>query len=206
MGLTILVKKQVQEKATSLKINGYKVTEEDWENMNYPTSDDTIYRIFPERLKEDQALYKKIEEYFNDLEVDDLNIGYGTFDLFRQIILRNCNVKLFAGKAETASDKDREIKEIGLLSPFEPFYYNYDDKSYSKKDLHAIEFLMNHYDCEGDYPNQEIKMLSQLIKKYSLKENCKTFLQKNHRLDQYQEFVNFIHKYAKTNDCYFEFC
>lgn len=201
MGLTISVNQQL----SPLKINGHKVTEEDWDNMLPPSKDELQYRLFPERFEIDQDVYQQAEKYFCNYEVDWLNVGYASFNMFRHVILRNCNVKFFKGKAEVACDQDPEIKNIGLIPPFQPFYYHYDDKTYDKNDLHALEFLMDHSDCDGEYSNDEIKKLAQLIKDYPLKNKCKQYLQKCGRLEDYQEFIDFISKYAETNNCYFAF-
>lgn len=85
------------------------------------------------------------------------------------------------------------------------YYYHWDDEKYTKEDDHAIQFLIDQSDCDGEYSNGEIKKLDQLILHYPLLQKCEQYLKDIDRLKGYKEFIEFVHKYAKS-DYYFAFC
>lgn len=205
MGLCISVVKKIQP----LKINGTTITQDEWEDMMMPDLDNFAYRLHPDRLKSDQKEYEQIQNYFGQWnEVDYLNMGYGAFNCYREIILRNAGVGMRAGNADNASDSDISIKEIcPCFSNYmvDGYYYHWDDEKYTKEDDHAIQFLIDQSDCDGEYSNGEIKKLDQLILHYPLLQNCEQYLKDIDRLKGYKEFIEFVHKYAKS-DYYFEFC
>lgn len=205
MGLCISVVKKIQP----LKINGTTITQDEWEEMMMPDLDNFAYRLHPDRLKSDQKEYEQIQNYFGQWnEVDYLNMGYGAFNCYRKIILRNAGVGMRAGNADNASDSDISIKEIcPCFSNYtvDGYYYHWDDEKYTKEDDHAIQFLIDHSDCDGEYSNGEIKKLDQLILHYPLLQKCEQYLKDIDRLKGYKEFIEFVHKYAKS-DYYFAFC
>ena len=205
MGLCISVAKKIQP----LKINGTTITQDEWEDMMMPDLDNFAYRLHPDRLKSDQKEYEQIQNYFEQgNEVDYLNMGYSAFNCYREIILRNAGVDMRAGNADNASDSDISIKKIcPCFSNYmvDGYYYHWDDEKYTKEDDHAIQFLIDHSDCDGEYSNAEIKKLDQLIQHYPLLPKCESYLRSNERLRAYNEFIEFVHKYAKS-DYYFEFC
>ena len=205
MGLCISVAKKIQP----LKINGTTITQNEWEEMMMPDLDNFAYRLHPDRLKSDQKEYEQIQNYFEqDNEADYLDMGYGTFNCYREIILRNAGVDMRAGNADHASDSDISIKEIcPCFSHYmtDGYYCQWDNDKYTKDDAQAIRFLINKSDCEDEYPNAEIKKLDQLIQHYPLLPKCESYLRSNERLRAYNEFIEFVHKYAKS-DYDFEFC
>lgn len=205
MGLCISVAKKIQP----LKINGTTITQDDWKEMMMPDVDDIAYRLHPDRLKSDQKEYEQIQNYFEqDNEVDYLDMGYGTFNCYREIILRNAGVDMRAGNADNASDSDISIKKIcPCFSNYmiDGYYYHWDDEKYTKEDDHAIQFLIDQSDCDGEYSNAEIKKLDQLILHYPLLPKCEQYLKDIDRLKGYKEFIEFVHKYAQS-DYYFIFC
>lgn len=205
MGLCISVTKKIQP----LKINGITITQDDWEEMMMPDLDDIAYRLHPDRLKSDQKEYEQIQNYFEqDNEADYLDMGYGAFNCYREIILRNAGVDMRAGNADNASDSDISIKKIcPCFSNYmvDGYYYQWDDEKYTKEDDHAIHFLIDHSDCDGEYPNTAIKELDQLIQHYPLSSRCEQYLKDIDRLKGYKEFIEFVHKYAQS-DYYFVFC
>lgn len=205
MGLCISVTKKIQP----LKINGITITQDDWEEMMMPDLDDIAYRLHPDRLKSDQKEYEQIQNYFEqDNEADYLDMGYGAFNCYREIILRNAGVDMRAGNADNASDSDISIKKIcPCFSNYmvDGYYYQWDDEKYTKEDDHAIRFLIDHSDCDGEYPNTAIKELDQLIQHYPLSSRCEQYLKDIDRLKGYKEFIEFVHKYAQS-DYYFVFC
>lgn len=209
MGLCISVAKKIQP----LKINGTTITQDEWEGIMMPDLDNFAYRLHPDRLKSDQKEYEQIQNYFEqdfeqDNEADYLDMGYGTFNCYREIILRNAGVDMRAGNADHASDSDISIKEICPCFShymFDDYYYHWNDEKYTKEDDHAIQFLIHQSDCDGEYSNAEIKKLDQLILHYPLLPKCEQYLKDSDRLKGYKEFIEFVHKYAQS-DYYFIFC
>lgn len=66
-------------------------------------------------------------------------------------------------------------------------------------DLSTLDYLAQ------KYHKNEAALLDQLIQHYPLLPKCESYLRSNERLRAYNEFIEFVHKYAKS-DYYFEFC
>ena len=202
MGLSIIVKNKVKP----FNLNGRQITYDEFEDMSFPDKTDFAYLLHSDLYIKDQAIYDKIIAHFENADgIDYFDIGYGSFNCFREIILRNCGVEMYSGKWQNGPGvKIKEICPCFTHWVVDDYYYH-TDLDYIEDDAKAIDFLMDKSDCDGEYPNLEIKRLAKLIKDFPLRKRCKDYLKRCDRYDEYVKFVKFIQKYAQT-DCYFAFC
>lgn len=60
----------------------------------------------------------------------------------------------------------------------------------------TIDYLLDHSDCDGTYPAQEVRKLADLMDRYPLVTINKATLAKVDALDDYHKFVDLVHQAA----------
>ena len=60
----------------------------------------------------------------------------------------------------------------------------------------TIDYLLDHSDCDGTYPAQEVRKLAALMDRYPLLTINKTALEKTDALNDYYKFVDLVHQAA----------